>query len=1182
MLYHPTNPGLVDPNAASGLMSRTAPASKAKGIPQPLIPATGEGSLDSVPLFDGEKVTPEFGDVIESAFKANNLTVGIYERVTGTTYDPQAGYDPLKDEAAYVGIPVDYHDQLFDSKSPSESQAIRGRILSQMEHQQTLADAGWVGTTAGLVASVADPATLIPGAGVFGVAAKAFRTASRAKNAAMGASLGVAEAAAYNEAAMATNQMTGNDQMINLTMGMAGGALAGRMLSPVLATIDKKAARDAAAQTVADIDAKAADEAIAAGQEYTAPVFTAKSKRELKELRMAASKSPEAKAELEAYNLRALAEASKQGTEFTDDLVYSSADLMRKMEDLAAKQAAELVTPAPATLKALNTSMPAPGAGLGGHRSVGANATTRPAPRDGIVPMSERAKEYDVYAQERAAELAPRIAELSKGTVNMSFLTPFSRKLMETGAPAAQAFAADLLEVPVGALSNNNAAIHRSTLVNKYDTASMAPYQEGFAKHSKLASKNDDTATRVAKKLSGAYRADYNRQVYQEMLNRNNAWREGRAYQSTAPEHIQKAADGIDASMRAAREDMIQYRVIDDTMPEQPGYLPRRWDWEKIASLTEPMRKELTDLLAAAYRATGIPAEVAEKIARNMIVRASGNVGQIDANIFNQLDAKSTAELTTFLQEAGVDTDAIESLLDTIQKQNAKKSAPGMLQRRTALDLTMASQNFQLIDFVDTNIERVTRTYNVETSGRVALAAKGIYSRADWDDVAAAVKNDIHRSNPNASLEDAHRALEDAWEAFTGSAVRGGINRHAGRLMAATQIAMLQGTGFAQLGEMSNIIARHGVNSILSGMPIIGELAGNTRARMKADSPLLKSIAAAGGPLWDNAKLHSPDVRLDWNGTVGTQAGKVIDRALALGQGLTATVSGLRVITSWQRRLSTVLEADSLVRFAKDGLPTDAKALRRLNAMGIETGPGGNWERISEALRLHGQYDSKGILTDIDFDSMTPGTRDDLLFIIKRSVGQQIQESFIGETPTALNSTLGKLMGQFKSYPLLGMDKQMARQYNIGDTEAFWTLMSGLMLNSLVGTARMGINGDDDINAEKIAAYAIKYMPLSGMAPDAWEALAAFGVTPDGWALRNWGQEKERRPELWDIVAPVGIQYAKNVFDAAAVTSERVSPWNDTEEMSASDVRALRGAAPFGSYPGITALLSEMYPVNTN
>lgn len=1181
-LYHPTNPGLVDPSAASGLMKRT-PKSSGKG--SSVLPGmTYDPALvRDTPLPSiGNKETPELAEVIPAAFKANNLTVGIGSRVMDTTYDPEAGYEVLKDESAFHGIPEEYHDQLFESKSPAETMAIRGRIIAQMEHQQTLADAGWAGTAAGLVASFADPAMLVPGAGVWGAAAKALRTASRAKNVVGAAGIGVAEAAAYNEAAMATHQMTGNDQLMNLVLGAAGGALVGGMVSPARTAIEGKAARDAAAQAVTEADAKLADEALAAGQEYTPPTFTKKSKAELKRMRMEASKSPEAKAQLDDYLLRELAATAKDSTEFTDDLVKESAALMRQAEDLMLKQAGALVTPAPATLKALDTHMPAPGAGLGGRKSVGAAAAPgRYAGRDGIIPMSERAKEYDTYAQERAAELDARAAELGRLTVPMGGLTPLARKLMETNAPAARAFVADMLENPSGALTNDNAAIHRSTLVNKYDTTSLFDYQEGYKQHRKLTRKNDDTASQVAKLWRGDYKADYDRLVYQEMMARNDAWRRGVSYTSTAPEYIRKAADGIDESMRLAREDMIRYNIIDDTMPEQPGYLPRKWDWEKIAALTAPMRKEFTDLLADAYAATGIPADVAAKIARQMVVRASGNVGQIDANIFNQLDSKSTAELSTFLTDAGVDADKITDLLKLIDEQNAKKSAPGMLKRRTAVDLNRASQNFQLMDFVDTNIERVTRTYNVETSGRVAMAAKGIYSKQDFDDIVTAVVNDMHRSNPKLDFEATKRAFEDVWEAYSGVAVRGGINKQAGRMMSATQIALLGGMGLSQLGELSNIIGRHSVLGIMRGVSSIGEIAGV--ARVNPNSPLLKSIAAAGGPLWDNAKLHSPDVRLDWNNTVSNRVGKVIDRFLALGQGTLATVSALRRITSFERRLSTVLEMDALVRLANDGLPTDAKALRRLHSMGIETGPGGNWDSISEALKLHGKYDAKGVLTDIDFDSMAPGTADDILFIVKRAVGQQIQETFIGETPTALNSTFGKLMAQFKSYPLLGMDKQMSRQWQVGDMEAYYTFMWGLMLNAAIAPARMALAGQqDDINAGTIAAQAVRYMPMSGVWSDALDVMAGIGIVPERWSLSNWGQEQERRPELWRIAAPVGIQYAEKFIKGAGILGERASPWTDKDELSASDIRALRGAAPLGSLPGIAGATSMMFPVNTN
>lgn len=1184
-LYHPTNPGLVDPSAAGNLLARTGKANNSK-TKAPATPAlTFDPALikDNPLPYVGEKDTPEFvTEVIPAAFKANNLMFGIGSRVTDTTYDPEPGYDPLKDEAAYIGVPEEYHDQLFDSKSPAESQAIRGRIADQLEHQQTLADAGWAGTTAGLVAGFADPLVLAGGAGVWSAGFKALRTASRMKNLPAAAGLGVAEAAAYNEAAMATHQMTGNDQAINLALGAAGGVLVGSMLPPARTAANNTVARDAAAEAVAAADRKAADEAVARGEAPVAPVFTPKSKSELKRMRMEASKSPEAKAVLDDYNLRALAVTATHSTEFTDDLVTDSAALMRRAEDLMVKQAGDLTNPAPASYKALDTAMPAPAAGLGGRKSVGAAAAPNQfAGRDGILPMSDRAKDYDSYAQERAAELDARSAELGRMTTPLHQLTPLSRSLMETGAPAARAFVADMLEVPAGALTNDNAAIHRSTLVNKYDTASLFNYQAGFKQHRKLTRKSDDTATQMLKLWRGDYRADFDRLVYQEMLARDDAFRRGVTHTSTAPEHIRKAADGLDDSMRMAREDMIRYGLVGDSLPEHPGYLPRKWDWEKIASLTEPMRKELTDLLTSAYAATGIPSGVASKIARNMIVRAAGNEGQIDANIFNQMDAKSTAELKAFLTQANVDTDEIESLLNLIHTQNAKKAAPGMLKRRTDIDLSMGSQNFQLIDFVDTNIERVMRTYNVETSGRVSLAAKGIHSRADWDDMAAAVVNDIHRSNPNASISDTQRALEDVWEAFTGSAVRGGINKHAGRLMGWTQVAMLAGSGLAQLGETSNIIARHMVNGGMRNMPIIGEMAG--LARTKPDAPLLKSIAAAGGPLWDNMALHSNDIRLDWNGTISNQAGKILDRALALGQGAMSTISGLRVITSYQRRLAAVLEADALVRLANDGLPTDDKAIRRLESMGLTFGSGGNWESIAEALRLHGKFDGKGVLEDIDFNAMPEGTRDDILFIIKRAVGQQIQESFIGETPTAMHSTTGKLFSQFRNYPMLAMDKQTARQFAIGDTEAYFTVMMGLTLNAMIAPARMALAGrSEEINTGTIAAQAIQYLPFSGLLQDALNVLVAPGFVPDSMSLMNWGQEQERNISLVDTVAPVGIQYGYKLLRAAEIAGERASPWTEKDELSASDIRALRGAAPLGSLPGITLATSMMFPANSN
>src|SRR5690606_19052571 len=81
---------------------------------------------------------------------------------------PDADYR-LDAAAATKDIPEAYWDRFEDSTSAAQTEFIRQGILKDMEADQKLADAGWLGVALRIGAGVTDPVAWAAGAGITAV-----------------------------------------------------------------------------------------------------------------------------------------------------------------------------------------------------------------------------------------------------------------------------------------------------------------------------------------------------------------------------------------------------------------------------------------------------------------------------------------------------------------------------------------------------------------------------------------------------------------------------------------------------------------------------------------------------------------------------------------------------------------------------------------------------------------------------------------------------------------------------------------------------------------------------------------------------------------------------------------------------------------------------------------------------
>lgn len=180
------------------------------------------------------------------------LTMKLDEVIKGHGFTPDPSYSIENDyEWLTSGIAPQYHARFQSAVSLNHAVAIREQALRDTKIDQGLQDLGWSGTAASIIASVADPASLLVGI-MSGGTASAIATSARAGW--IGSRLlGAAGGAAGNVAIDASlNELSGREQQAEeLLLSAAVGGLLGGMFGPIgrnVATQREAAALQMAAQ----------------------------------------------------------------------------------------------------------------------------------------------------------------------------------------------------------------------------------------------------------------------------------------------------------------------------------------------------------------------------------------------------------------------------------------------------------------------------------------------------------------------------------------------------------------------------------------------------------------------------------------------------------------------------------------------------------------------------------------------------------------------------------------------------------------------------------------------------------------------------------------------------------------------------------------------------------------------
>lgn len=1172
-LYHYTNPGLVIPQEGPVSQGSTATQAKAK-VKHRIETGTGE-QLPTVEYQDISRQPLTVEEHIMYGLRAGSFEYQVGVMAERATFDPVEGYDPKTDEnILWDAIPNDRRGAIETAQSPQEAMFMYNQVRESVEVEQKLAAEGMSGVLATVGASLFSPLSALGGVAELKAAGSVakFMGASKAAQVVSAGAVGAKAGQAYYDIGVQAGQAANEDDLLLATVLGAGvGVYAG-----VVTPSDIKRLANGEAKPDVDVEIDATRDAMAAANSRLAD--------EVVHNPAPANTATYADEVPPTINVQPMAAA---------DEVVAVEDVRAVPPPKLTRAEAKKVNAARAKGIPLDERIQGKLDAIDAHEqwkkeSVGAAKTVRPAEViPDMVPLSDRARGWGNEFARFASEDLPDIMKKIPKSIPKGALDSVGKVFMKSGVPSLQWIGHELLETASGATTNRTASIYTNSLNNKYGVAYAEPYERGLKAHRAAMQKGMAHSDRIKGDWYGDAEADYGKQIVIELGNRENARLAGQVYQSTAAKHIREAADGIDNMTKMVRDDANIHGRIDDMEAFEAAnthYFPRVWNRGKIAALkaTDPEAYvEAMELVARGIIQRGVNPKLANAMTKATFNRALSALSESDADILRLFDKGSEQQLRELLQDVidqGYEAHNVDELLHRIQRDRASASTQKNFRPRMNMDITLSGEHVAIIDLLDTRVRKVMDAYSMQQAGNTALASKGIRGTEDIAAIRTAIDNEMVAMNKSeADRLAALQQFDGVMDQFVGRPINGGLNRNVARMLDTTRLMSLGMVGFSSAIELANLTARFGVLNVMKSTP---EIVNAMRAARKGEhSPLFEEFNRFGLNTWDNQRLHRYDIQREVQ--PGQDAGlmNVVDKAIAKGKGIQGIMSGYKHIVEYLQRTAVTLEAGKIQDLAKqyptfDMMPAGMQ--RRAESMGFDAQ---TWNGVTDAMNTYSTKDASGVLENLNLEKWPDGAAHDFVMNLNRSSGQLVQQTYIGEAPSMLNSEVGQLLLQFRTSPLLAMEKNLERNVHIRDMESVWTATSTLMLGTVLAAARMAVQGrQDEMTPGTIAAQAIQYMPMIGLAPDAVGVAAGLGMIPDSYHLRNWGAEQDADSTIGSVIFPPAIMAAKRVAGAVDIVADRISPFGDTTELTAAQARALKSSMVFGNLPMVNLTYQALGP----
>ena len=505
-------------------------------------------------------------------------------------------------------------------------------------------------------------------------------------------------------------------------------------------------------------------------------------------------------------------------------------------------------------------------------------------------------------------------------------------------------------------------------------------------------------------------------------------------------------------------------------IPENPNYIPRQYDMQKVADFIKKHgQKKLDQVFATLIRRAneGLDDETIKKVARSYRKSIQGkmlNTGiNLDKNVPPHL--RDLDNLRKALIEEDVDEDVIEQVLDTVKVKGKDRASMPHANQRLRIDetsyLKVNGEDFSLQDLLHNDVEYLYTMYTHRTSGSVALTRAGI----DVDESFDTLLERLNQSSADIGINDEIRKKELDALKFMYDSVRGDFNINEGisdgkrtlmrQIREYNYIRMMGQAGLAATIELAQVVVENGIRRTMRMIPSFGKLvkrAADGKLEDRLQRELFEGTGSGGDVLRAGVTSRMDDPT---EANIITAKFTRRDRVLGKLRKATSIAGGLAPITTFLSRLNNRLFAEAMAESLMAGkLPYHPQKLKQLGLNQQKL------DLIKGEIEKHAEWNGKELVA-LNSQNWNPDTKDYFMEALRVDTTQNVQVTNAGSSNPFFRSEWGKMMFQFLNYVVGSNEQQFARQYariKGGDYTPVKTFMGMMIVASLTYIARVYSN----------------------------------------------------------------------------------------------------------------------------
>ena len=515
-----------------------------------------------------------------------------------------------------------------------------------------------------------------------------------------------------------------------------------------------------------------------------------------------------------------------------------------------------------------------------------------------------------------------------------------------------------------------------------------------------------------------------------------------------------------------------------------------------------------------------VPTNQLHKFAQ-VYVRAIKENTVDDHTVTRALSGEDTVKLREMLvDDGGLDESIFKQVVETLRTKDDKTGTHSRSKARALYNenfkalLTDANGNrveLAISDFFVNDAEKLFRIYNRQMSGAIALARSGFDSKAALQSELRKIRQAAHevKGYSQSALEKDIENLE-----FLGTMILGTpVGEFGKRLFKARNsdwgkasklirdfnfIRIMNQVGFAQLGEMGNIIGNLGIKTAISNMPSMKALVRDARTGELRDD-FSRELEAAFGIGTDRLRNTSHHRHDDFGNFIDPDEGQFlnkVDQYIEGGKRITADISGMTAINNYLQRWAVRVVSQKFADFSKN--TSKHWNERRLSQAGLTLD---DIAAIKSQIDTHAKTE-KGVitkhrLTQLNLNAWDREVRGKFVTAVDRISKRIVQENDPGNMHRWMSLPLGQMIFQFRNFMLVAHAKQLLNGLHARDVQ---TGMSFLMSSVTAGMAYALQQNMLSIGRPNAQEYRDEKLSL--------EAIGRASFARAGWAsLIPWGTD---------------------------------------------------------------------------